>query len=440
MLNDAIFEKESRGHMQADGLCPQLICEVRDEEFGKLGYVVIDRTLGNAAIGGIRQAPDVTVEEVAYLARAMTLKCSFLKLWIGGAKAGITVPEPLITVKRREVLAAFGRSLGPLLRTEIYVAGEDLGISPEDLNIIREGAGLPKVTTRTDSPYYTALTVVEAMRQVLKTRGSSLTDSTVAIEGFGRVGSSVAVLLAGHGARIVAVSTREGAIYNPKGLDVEQLIALRNLHGDHFVTEHKAAEKLGLADLLLLDVDVLVPCARPWTISAANAAQVRAKAIVPGANIPVTPSAEQVLFDRGILYLPDFVANCGGVLAASLAASGFHHEDIESIIHREFALAVSCVLQKAKMRSVTPSDVAKEIAWRNFHQTERQAARGRHGIGHTLRKLMTNGTRASLKRAVSHAYRRGLLRWNWLHNLALTDIRETLFDEELLTQLKGMDR
>jgi glutamate dehydrogenase (NAD(P)+) len=415
--------------IHVDDIRPQLICEVQDEEFGRLGYLVIDRALGNVAIGGIRQAPNVTIEEVAYLARAMTLKCGFLKLWMGGAKAGITAPESLITAKRREVLAAFGRSLGPLLRANIYVAGEDLGISAEDLDIVREGAGLPKVTARTGT-YYTALTVAEAIRQAVISQKGALAGSTVAIEGFGRAGSSVAELLARQGASIVAVSTLEGAIYNPSGLDVEQLVALRNLHGDHVVTEYRAAEKLDLADLLLLDVDVLVPCARPWTISATNATQVRAEAVVPGANIPVTPSAEEVLFDRGILYVPDFVANCGGVLAASLTASGFRREDIESIVRQEFALAVSRVLEKAGARNAMPSEVAREMAWQNFRQMARQVEHAEHGIGHLLRKAVTRDVRASLKRGASLAYRRGLLRWDSFHHLALADMRETLFTDE----------
>lgn len=415
--------------IHVDDIRPQLICEVQDEEFGRLGYLVIDRAPGDVAIGGIRQAPNVTIEEVACLARAMTLKCGFLKVWMGGAKAGITAPESLIAARRREVLAAFGRSLGPLLRANIYVAGEDLGISAQDLDIVREGAGLPKVTARTGT-YYTALTVVEAIRQVLISQKGALAGSTVAIEGFGRAGSSVAELLARQGASIVAVSTYEGAIYNPSGLDVEQLVALRNLHGDHVVTEYRAAEKLDLADLLLLDVDVLVPCARPWTISAANATQVRAEAVVPGANIPVTPSAEEVLFDRGILYVPDFVANCGGVLAASLTAAGFRREDIESIVRQEFALAVSRVLKKAGARNAMPGEVAREMAWQNFRQMARQVEHAEHGIGHLLRKAVTRDMRASLKRGVILAYRRGLLRWDSFHHLALADIRETLFTDE----------
>ena len=85
--------------IHVDDIRPQLICEVQDEDLGRLGYLVIDRALGNVAIGGIRQAPNVTVEEITYLARAMTLKCGFLRLWMGGAKAGITAPEPLITAK-----------------------------------------------------------------------------------------------------------------------------------------------------------------------------------------------------------------------------------------------------------------------------------------------------------------------------------------------------
>ena len=415
--------------IHVDDIRPQLICEVQDEEFGRLGYLVIDRTLGDVAIGGIRQAPNVTIEEVAYLARAMTLKCSFLKLWMGGAKAGIAVPEPLITARRREILAAFGRSLGPLLRTNIYAAGQDLGISEEDVHIIRAGAGLPRATACTDSAHYTALTVVEAIRQTLSSQGRALTDSTVAIEGFGRVGSSVAELLAKQGASIVAVSTCEGAIYNPAGLDVEQLGALGNLHGDHVVTEYRAAEKLDLADLLLLDVSILVPCARPWTISAANATELRADMVIPGANIPVTPSAEEILSERGILYLPDFVANCGGVLAASMTHSGFRGEDIQGVIREEFARKVSRVLEEAQARNVAPADIAREVAWQNFHDIAWQLDNREPGIRALLQKTLRRGAQASLERAASIVYKRGLLRWDPVHRLALLDTKNAMLGD-----------
>lgn len=418
--------------MNLDDVRPQLVCEVLDEQFGTLGYLVIDRAVGNAAIGGIRLAPRITVEEVAYLARAMTLKCSFLNLWIGGAKAGITAPESLIAARRREVLAAFGRSLGPILRTDIYAAGEDLGISAEDLDVIRLAAGLPKVAARTDSAYYTALTVVETVRQALMSHKGSLAGSTVAIEGFGRVGSNVATLLASEGARIVAVSTYEGAIYDSRGWDVGKLTALRREHGDHFVTKIAGAEKLDLADLLLLDVNILVPCARPWTISSRNATQVRADMVIPGGNIPVTPSAERILFNKGILYVPDFVANCGGVLAASMTARGFRREDIQSVIRQEFAWKVSRILEKVRARNTMPSEIAREVAWQNFRRMQWQLDHRKRGIRAFLQRVFQKGTRAALERGAAIVYARGLLRWEWVHRLALADTRKALCADQPL--------
>jgi glutamate dehydrogenase (NAD(P)+) len=418
--------------MNIDDVRPQLVCEVSDGRLGTVGYLVIDRALGNAAIGGIRMAPNVTLEEVAYLARAMTLKCSFLNLWVGGAKAGITASGPLVADRRREVLEAFGRGLGPILRTGIYIAGEDLGISAEDLDIVLQAAGLPKVAVRTDSPYYTGLTVVETIRQALVSRGCSLNASTVAIEGFGRVGSNVATLLASEGARIVAVSTCEGAIYNPRGLDVEQLIALRRKHGDHFVNESTDAERLDLADLLLLDVNILVPCARPWTISDKNAGQVRAGVVVPGGNIAVTPSAERALFGRGILYLPGFIANCGGVFAASMVAKGFLREDIESVIETEFARRVARVLDKAQASGAMPSEVAREAAWQNFQHSAWQMGHEQRGARALMRKALQRGARASLERGAAILYGRGLRGWSWVHRLALANARKGLGAEEPL--------
>lgn len=419
--------------MNVDEIRPQLVCEVLDPEFGALGYLVVDRVLGDEAVGGIRLAPDVTVEEVAYLARAMTLKCSFLNFSTGGAKAGIAVPEPLITARRHEILAAFGRSLGTLLRTGIYNAGVDLGTTAEDIDVIRRAAGLPDVSSRIDGGHYTASTVVEAIRQAVATtdRGT-VAGATIAIEGFGRVGAEVAAILAGEGARVVAVSTREGAIYDSGGLDVEKLTAARTIRGDRFVIGYGGAENLDLAELLLLDVDILVPCARAWTISRQNAGRVRARIVVPGANIPVTPSAERVLFDRGILYVPDFVANCGGVLAGSMATQGLQRGDIEHVVRREFASKVVRVLEEAKMRNAMPGEVAREQAWRNFRRMKRQLEHRKGGIRGLLQRARREGLRASLEAGASLLYRHRLVRWEWIHRLALRYTTGALCVDETL--------
>ena len=409
-----------------DDLRPQLVCEVMDDQFGTVGYLVIDRSLGNAAIGGIRLAPNVTVDELAGLARAMTLKCAFLHTYIGGAKAGITAPASIIATNRHEVLAAFGRGLGPILRSGIYFPGEDIGISTADVNVIRQAAGLPPIDAPTDGAYYAALSVAETIKQSLRSRKSDVAGATVAIEGFGRVGSNIGILLAGEGARIMGVSTSEGAIYSSLGLDIRQLLSLMKIHGDQFVNEYREAEKIALADLMLLDVDVLVPCARPWAITANNSKQVRADMVIPGANISVTPQAERILYERDILYVPDFLTNGGAVLAASMVAQGFRHADIPGVMKREFAWKLAQLLEKAKARGAMPGEVAREVAWHNFRQMESELGDRERGITGLLKRALAKGPRASLERGPSIIYRHELLQAGFVRNLALADLQRRL--------------
>lgn len=407
-------------------LNPQLVLEVRDSQFGTVGYLVIDRTLGNASLGGIRLAPGLTVDELAGLARAMTLKCSFLNTYIGGAKAGITAPQSLLATNRNEVLAAFGHGLEPILSNGIYYAGDDLGTSTADVNVVRQGAGLPAIDPPTDGAYFAAASVAETIKQSLQSRKITVPGATAAIEGFGKVGSNLAMLLARQAVHVVAVSTSEGAIYNPAGLDVRQLISLMKLHGDCLVHEYRDAERITLPDVLLLDVDVLVPCARPQAITSQNAGKVRSRLVIPGANISVTSQAERILFERDILYVPDFLTNGGAVLASSMVARGFRQADVTNVIEREFARKIAKVLEKARARGAMPTEVAEEIAWRNFRQMESELNKRSSSRTGLLKKTLRKGLRGSLQRGASILYSRKLIPSGLVHGLALAELKRGL--------------
>jgi glutamate dehydrogenase (NAD(P)+) len=373
--------------------------------------------------------------EVSYLARAMTLKNSFVHIGIGGAKAGITAPESLLSERRQDVLLGFGRSLGPIMRSGLYIPGEDLGISTDDLNTIRRGANLPPVPeafTQFDGGHITARTVFETVRQTLKHLDIPMSEATFAIEGFGRVGSNLAQLMAAQGATLVAASTFNGAIHNPDGLDVDQLIALRNEYGDQCVEHYSDAKPIELGELLLLDVTVLVPCARPWTISNDNVDDIKAKVIVPGGNIPITPPAERNLFERDVLCLPDFVSNCGAVYGGYLVSSGFEQDDIISIIEQDFAWKVARVLEKAKQRQLMPSEMAKEVAWQNHQELNQEAQRSSSGVTGLAGKVLRQGVRGSTERAASILYRRGWLQTDSVHQMALEAKRKQLRADKLL--------
>lgn len=298
---------------------PQIVCEIVNKEIGLNAYLVIDSTIGNRSCGGVRIAEDISVDEVKALARAMTLKYGFLNYFyhfpMGGAKVGIIVPANCSIQKRQEMLWAFGQQLAPVLRSDIYTPWTDLNSSAEDMGVIRGAAGLEPATYN-DSPYYTALTVLASITAACQFRGLSLQGMTVAIEGFGNVGTYLAQELVVLGVKVVALSNLMGAIYDENGLDIDALVRSRRDKGDAFILDYQTSMGIKKEELLTIEVDVLVPCARTWAINENNADNIKAKVIVPSANRPITDTAEEILWRKNILSVPDFVSNIGGGLMA----------------------------------------------------------------------------------------------------------------------------
>ncbi len=364
---------QASGTVVTDYFRPELICQVIDEDLGELGYVVIDRTVGtNPSGGGIRFAPGVTVTEIAQLARNMTLKFAFLNLPTGGAKAGITVSPPLDHEMRARVVTAFGKHLRTLLKRNVYFMGEDLGIDLNDLNLIQKTIGNApyRFAEKKEDMGPTGLTVFESIKQCALSRGLKLCGATAVIEGLGRIGSEVALMLSGAGAKILAVSTAQGAIFDEKGLNVQRILEERKKYGDSFVTRSRDTRNIDLRDMLAIRTDILVPCARIWTINPGNARQVDAKIIVSGANGPVFPHSEKVLFERNILLMPDFVSSCGTILYSAMAARGFNDQTIKKFISTHFSDQIGLMLKMAVKKGISAPDYARSIAWRNFSRMD----------------------------------------------------------------------
>ena len=180
----------------------------------------------------------------------------------------------------------------------------------------------PREWRHNRSGRYTAVSCLGAATASLEHVGGSLSGCRVAIEGFGQVGSALAELLHGHGATLVAVSTSRGAIYHPRGLDVPRLLQLVTEAGSAVVERYADADRLDRGALLELPVDLLCPCARYHSIHSGNAERVAARVVCPGANDPVHPRAEAVLYRCGIVCVPDFITNSGGVLGGTLEFAG----------------------------------------------------------------------------------------------------------------------
>jgi glutamate dehydrogenase/leucine dehydrogenase len=244
-----------------------------------------------------------------------------------------------------------------------------MGTTRADIAHVLAVAGVPDAPHRGSSGlsgFYTALTVRAAVRVASRAAGLDLAGASVAIEGFGSVGASLATLLHEVGARVVAISTTAGAVYAPDGLDVERLATMAQSDGSRvvetYVGTHAGAQRLERSTLLTLPVDVLCPCARHGSVHDGNVAEVQARAVAPGANNPVTPSAERVLVERGVVCVPDFVANSGGVLGGTMEFAAVSAPTITEFVDTHFAARVAWLLAESARTGETTRVVAERLA------------------------------------------------------------------------------
>jgi glutamate dehydrogenase (NAD(P)+) len=280
------------------------------------GFIVLDLP-GTRCAGGTRLAPDVTITEVALLARAMTYKFAVLGAQVGGAKAGL-IGDP---ADRAELMSRYCAEIRPLTDGDRFVTGPDMGTSEEDFAPLRERRAVPAALhSILDGVQFedvlTGYGVTVAAQAALRAGwGGGWADRSVAIEGLGKVGGGVAREVTRRGGRVVAVSTIAGCLIDPAGLDVERLLALRGAHGDECVARY------GLptgppGQLFGADADVIVPGARPGRIGrrVAESLPPGVRVVAPAANAPYTAEGADVLRVRGIAALPDFVCNAGAVI------------------------------------------------------------------------------------------------------------------------------
>ena len=324
--------------------------ELRDEAAGLDAVIVIDHDLFPVSAGGTRMLADVDVREVARLARAMTWKFAVCGVRYAGAKAGIRFAAG----DRAAVLAAYRRALAPF--RDIFLTGPDMGTQPADF-VTPDLEGMPLWAQSHEGlgmdDLATGHGVKAAAEAALAHLGRGLEGATIAIEGFGKVGAGTARACARAGARVVAISTVHGLLVEPAGFDVDQLLELRGRFGDRLV-EHAAQESRPREELFELEADVLVPGARPDSITPAVAQRTRAAVVSPGANIPYAPGAVEALHARGILALPDFISNSGGVHLYESVEQDDEPEVALAKIERLVADTVTRTLSMSEAEGITP--------------------------------------------------------------------------------------
>lgn len=305
----------------SDPFGPEKIVQIYDPPSGLRAVVVIDNTALGPAIGGVRVAADVDTREVSRLARAMTLKNALAAIPHGGGKSGI-IADPHTCDKERlfRVFACAIRQLAD------YIPGPDMGSDERCMAWVQDeigrAVGLPRVLggIPLDSIGATGYGVAQAARLALPAAGCSLSGGRLVVQGFGNVGRHAANFLLRQGMRLVAVSDSAGAIHAPEGLPLEALLQCKDR--GQSVVELKGAKLIDPEELLALPCDLLVPAARPDVIHRGNVAAVKARVIIQGANIPLTEEAESQLHRKGVLVIPDIVANAGGVICAAVEYAG----------------------------------------------------------------------------------------------------------------------
>jgi glutamate dehydrogenase (NAD(P)+) len=332
-----------------------------------LGYVAIDSIINDTSSGGVRISEDLNLAEVKALAKEMTLKYSFIGLQRGGAKSGIKMPAGVSIEEKRRILEDFGKRVSSIIKAGIYHPGMDMNCGPDDLRAIYKGAGY-EIGSVTDTSFFTAISVSNAIYACKESFGFKRVPLTVAIQGFGSVGGCLASRLPEDQFKIVSVSTIKGGILNEEGLPLRTLIESWRKYGDDFVNKMggKGIEK---ERVLTADVDILIPSARTWVINENNVYDIKARFIIPIANAPYTENALEILHDKGIICLPGFVTNSGGVYASSLFDSGVPVKEIEDLSTIFYRDVIKRLLKKSIEERISPVKVSEEIARKRFNST-----------------------------------------------------------------------
>jgi len=293
------------------------------------GYRVTHNVARGPSKGGIRYHPDVTVDEVKALAMWMTWKCALMGIPFGGAKGGVVCdPKKMSRGELERMTRRYTSEIINEIGPEKDIPAPDVGTDGSvmawifDTYSMNKGHSVLGVVTGKPLTIGGSLGREEAtargslfcIRDAVAKQNRSLAGMRVAVQGFGNVGSFLAKFLHEEGATVIAISDSTTALYNPKGIDVPAAFAHKREH--RTLAGLKDAELITNDDLVLLDVDILAPCALEQVITEQNAAKVKASMICEGANGPVTPAADAILEDNGVLILPDVLANAGGVVVS----------------------------------------------------------------------------------------------------------------------------
>lgn len=362
-----------------DEFGPENIIKVYNHKLGLKGVLVIDNTTLGSGKGGIRMTPDVTEEEVARLARTMTWKNALAGIPFGGAKAGIVWEAGRSEKEKMAVIQHFAKELKPLMPKK-YIAGPDVGTGEKEMawlvganGIWRSATGKPanlcmkffgKKGEKCGIPHEFGSTgwgVAQATKTVIDILKMDIKKTTVAIHGFGNVGTFAYTFLTEMGAKVVAIADKDGAMYSENGFD--PAITAEIIKQRKSISEYgNGAKKITSEEFWKIPVDILIPASVTDVINDNNKNNIKAKIIVEAGNIPMQEDVENEFFKKGVVIVPDFVANAGGVISSYAEYRGYNPKEMFETVRSKVTKTTKLVMEKSIKKGINPRQVAMELA------------------------------------------------------------------------------
>ncbi len=353
----------------ADELGPLKVIHVHEPSIGLKAVLVVDNVAKGPSIGGIRMAPDVTTVECMRLARAMTFKNAAAGLPHGGGKMVIW-GDPKMAKQKKEILI---RALANSLReVEQYIFAPDMGTDEECMAWIKDEVdrvvGLPREVggIPLDELGATGFGLSHAVEMALKHCDFEIKGARIVVQGFGAVGKHAARFLAEQGAILVGAADSKGTLYNPEGLDVAALI--EHKQSGKSVTDFAGGEVLDSDAVIDIACDIWIPAARPDVVHDDNVKRLNTRLVVQGANIPFTSGAEKQLHEQGVICVPDFIANAGGVICAAMEYHGSSETAAFQTIAEKIRRNTEQVLEESKNSGILPREAAVQLARRRVEK------------------------------------------------------------------------
>ncbi len=381
--------------MIKDEFGPELILKIYDPKINMEGFLVIDNTVLGPGKGGIRMTPDVTEEEVYRLARAMTFKNALADIPFGGAKSGIKFPvipgESIEETRARKktFIQSFAKSI-KLLTPKKYIAGPDVNTGEREMQWFVEATGIWKSATgkpsnlctqiikngKTDKrcgiPHEfgsTGFGVAQATKIAAEISGINIKGAKIAIHGFGNVGTFTYKYLTQMGANIVAIADKNGAVLAENGFDPEIMEEL--ILNMRYITDYPKGKKISNEDFWRVPTDILIPASVTDIINEKNKNNIKTKIIVEAGNIPMQENIEEEFFKKGVMIVPDFVANSGGVISSYAEYRGHSPRKMFDLISEKISKVTKRILKESARKKENPRKTAFELAKAKIQKARR---------------------------------------------------------------------